>query len=94
MLLGAFAACAGVSSRACAAATSILVREWCVSLAPCSWRGWAHASTRAALIYQHASQDRDQAIAAALGKAFKTARKAGTEKGSGTQRARKRRKAG
>ena len=51
-----------------------------------------HASTRAALIYQHASQDRDKVIAEALGDAFKAARK-GTKKRSGTQRARKRKKA-
>ena len=51
-----------------------------------------HASTRAALIYQHASQDRDKAIAEAMGDAFKAARK-GTKKRSGTQRARKRKKA-
>ncbi|MGW5416834.1 tyrosine-type recombinase/integrase [Actinomadura geliboluensis] len=54
-----------------------------------------HASTRAALIYQHASQDRDRVIAAALGDAFKAARQSdkgdkGTPKRSGTQRARKR----
>ncbi|MFE9106664.1 tyrosine-type recombinase/integrase [Actinomadura geliboluensis] len=54
-----------------------------------------HASTRAALIYQHASQDRDRVIAAALGDAFKVARQSdkgdkGTPKRSGTQRARKR----
>ncbi|MFG2091183.1 tyrosine-type recombinase/integrase [Spirillospora sp. NPDC048824] len=53
-----------------------------------------HASTRAALIYQHASQDRDKVIAAALGDAFKLARQGdksdkGTAKPSGTQRARK-----
>lgn len=52
-----------------------------------------HASSRAALIYQHASQDRDQVIAAALGEAFKVARASdegvrGTSKRSGTQRAR------
>ena len=52
-----------------------------------------HASTRAALIYQHASHDRDKMIAEALGDAFKAAHK-GTEKRSGTQRARKRKKAG
>lgn len=33
-----------------------------------------HASTRAALIYQHASHGRDKVIAQALGEAFKTAR--------------------
>ncbi len=51
-----------------------------------------HASTRAALIYQHASEDRDKVIVEALGDAFKTARK-GTKRRSGTQRARKRKKA-
>ncbi|MFA1544366.1 tyrosine-type recombinase/integrase [Actinomadura sp. DLS-62] len=54
-----------------------------------------HASSRAALIYQHASQDRDKVIAAALGEAFTVARASdksdkGTPKRSGTQRARKR----
>ncbi|MFB9678428.1 hypothetical protein [Streptosporangium vulgare] len=49
----------------------------------------AAALTRAALIYQHASQDRDKAIAKALGQAFKRARAGGHEKPSGTQRARK-----
>jgi hypothetical protein len=34
-----------------------------------------HASTRAALIYQHASKDRDKVIAQALGDAFKAVRK-------------------
>jgi hypothetical protein len=43
-----------------------------------------HASTRAALIYQHASQDRDKVIAEALEDAFKAACK-GTEKRSGTE---------
>jgi hypothetical protein len=32
-----------------------------------------HSSARAALIYLHATRDRDQAIAEALGQAFKTA---------------------
>jgi integrase len=32
-----------------------------------------HSSTRAALIYLHATQDRDQAIATALGQAFTAA---------------------
>ncbi|MEU6432460.1 hypothetical protein ABZ860_41700 [Microbispora sp. NPDC046973] len=36
-----------------------------------------HSSTWAALIYLHAAQDRDQAIAKALGEAFRTA--AGTK---------------
>ncbi|WP_433247137.1 hypothetical protein [Actinomadura nitritigenes] len=49
-----------------------------------------HASSRAALLYQHASQDRDQA----LGEAFEVARASdkgdkGAPKRSGTQRARK-----
>ena len=48
-----------------------------------------HVSVRAALIYQHASQ-RDQAIAAALGEAFKVARASdkgdkSTPKRSGTE---------
>ncbi|MGJ6966166.1 tyrosine-type recombinase/integrase [Streptosporangium sp. G11] len=48
-----------------------------------------HSSTQAALIYQHASRDRDKVIAKALGQAFKRARAGGHEKPSGTQRARK-----
>jgi len=56
-----------------------------------------HSSTRAALIYQHASQDRDKLIADALGAALKAARagdspgkrQRGTRRRSGTQRARK-----
>ncbi len=32
-----------------------------------------HSSTQATLIYLHATQDRDQAIAEALGQAFATA---------------------
>lgn len=50
-----------------------------------------HSSPRAALIYQHATRERDQAIAAAMGEVFASARRKGTIKGrSGTQRARKR----
>jgi hypothetical protein len=50
-----------------------------------------HSSARAALIYQHATRDRDEAIAEAMGEAFAAARRKGTAKGrSGTQRARKR----
>ncbi|MEV4380340.1 hypothetical protein [Streptosporangium sp. NPDC049644] len=52
----------------------------------------AAALTRAALIYQHASQDRDKAIAEALGKALKVARKTATKKASGTRVARKSKK--
>jgi hypothetical protein len=48
--------------------------------------------TRAALIHQHGSQDRDEVIAEALGDAFKAARK-GTKKRSGIW-AWKRKKAG
>ena len=54
-----------------------------------------HASTRAALIYQHATVERDKAIAQALGSAFKAAQDGnskGTKKRSGTQRARKAKK--
>jgi hypothetical protein len=49
-----------------------------------------HSSTRAALIYLHATRERDEAIAAGMGKlltqARRTAKKTG---GSGTQRARR-----
>ena len=38
-----------------------------------------HSSTRAALIYQHATRERDQAIATAMGQLFASARK-GTAK--------------
>ncbi len=48
-----------------------------------------HSSTRAALIYQHASQDRDKAIAEALGKALMVARETATKKVNGTRVARK-----
>jgi integrase len=57
-----------------------------------------HSSTRAALIYQHATQERDEAIAAGMGKLLRQARRkaaggAGTEQRSGTQRARGRKRA-
>lgn len=48
-----------------------------------------HASVRAALIYQHASRDRDKVIAAALGKALTVAQEKEKKKVSGTQVARK-----
>jgi integrase len=51
-----------------------------------------HSSTRAALIYLHATRERDQRIAAGMGQLFKDAtavRQAGTKsRTSGTQRAR------
>jgi len=53
-----------------------------------------HSSPRAALIYLHATRERDQKIAAGMGKLFADAKKtstknAGTDsKRSGTQRAR------
>jgi integrase len=53
-----------------------------------------HSSARAALIYQHATQERDEAIAAGMGKLLRQARRknpggrTGTEAPSGTQRAR------
>jgi hypothetical protein len=40
-----------------------------------------HSSPRAALIYQHATRDRDEAIAEAMGEVFTTARRKGTAKG-------------
>ncbi len=51
-----------------------------------------HASPRAALIYQHATRERDEVIASAMGEAFVSARRKGAGSGrSGTQRARRRR---
>jgi integrase len=53
-----------------------------------------HSSARAALIYQHATRERDEAIAAGMGKMLTQARRqAQSDGGSGTQRARRRRKA-
>jgi hypothetical protein len=59
-----------------------------------------HSSARAALIYQHATQERDEAIAAGMGKLLRQARRtnaaggaAGTGRRSGTQRARGRKRA-
>ena len=54
-----------------------------------------HSSARAALIYQHATRERDQKIAAGMGRLFTEAKKASTSKQgtalkrSGTQRARR-----
>ena len=49
-----------------------------------------HSSTRTALIYQHATRQRDEAIAAAMGPALASARRKGaTGRQSGTYRARK-----
>lgn len=54
-----------------------------------------HSSPRAALIYQHATRERDQKIAAGMGRLFADAKKASTSKPgtdpkpSGTQRARR-----
>jgi integrase len=50
-----------------------------------------HSSTRAALIYLHATRERDEAIAAGMGQVLKDARKASNR--SGTQRARGRKNA-
>jgi integrase len=48
-----------------------------------------HSSPRAALIYLHATRERDEAIAAGMGKLLSDARKTGKRPGrSGTQRAR------
>ncbi len=59
-----------------------------------------YSSARAALIYQHATQERDDAIAAGMGKLLRQARRkaqaaggAGTAHQSGTQRARARKRA-
>ena len=49
-----------------------------------------HSSSRAALIYQHATRERDEAIATAMGEVFAAARRKRTSKSrSGTQRARR-----
>ncbi|MFI7586986.1 tyrosine-type recombinase/integrase [Spongisporangium articulatum] len=67
-----------------AAATGASLRELMTRM--------GHGSTRAALIYQHASQDRDRAIADALDvvldKHHQAAKQARTPNRSGTQRAR------
>ncbi|MDB4872571.1 MAG: site-specific integrase, partial [Gemmatimonadales bacterium] len=64
-----------------AATTGASLRELMVRM--------GHASTRAALIYQHASHDRDRAIAEALGQALLAARNGRLKSStSGTQRAR------
>ena len=48
-----------------------------------------HSSTRAALVYLHATRERDEAIAAGMGKLLSDARKTGKRPNrSGTQRAR------
>ena len=53
-----------------------------------------HSSARAALIYQHATRERDEAIAAGMGKLLTQARQgARANRGSGTQPAPRRRKA-
>jgi integrase len=52
-----------------------------------------HSSTRAALIYLHANRERDQAIAAGMGKLFHDAKKGTRPTRSGTQRARGRKHA-
>ena len=52
-----------------------------------------HSSSRAALIYQHATRERDEEIAAGMGKLLSEARKTGKRSGrSGTQRARGRKR--
>ena len=40
-----------------------------------------HSSPRAALIYQHATRERDEAIAAAMGEVFATAKRKGATQG-------------
>ena len=53
-----------------------------------------HSSSRAALIYEHATRERDEAIAAAIGEAYAAARRKGSAGSrSGTQRARRKGKA-
>jgi hypothetical protein len=52
-----------------------------------------HSTPRAALIYQHGSKERQQAIADAMSQLFTDAMKPHPVSRSGTQRARKRRPA-
>jgi integrase len=52
-----------------------------------------HSTTRAAMVYLHATDERQQAIAAALNKLAEGGRKRGGSRQSGTQRARQRGKA-
>lgn len=52
-----------------------------------------HSSTRAAMIYQHATRERDQAISAAMGAALTQAQKGSAKHRSGTRRARRPRSA-
>jgi hypothetical protein len=53
-----------------------------------------HSSPRAALIYLHATRERDQAIASGITQALREARqKCNSSRASGTQRARRRRPA-
>ena len=47
-----------------------------------------HSSPRAALIYLHATHERDQTIAAGMGKELRKARKGASPNRSGTQRPR------
>jgi hypothetical protein len=72
----------------------------CASLRELTER-MGHSSARAALIHQHATHERDEAIEAAMGKLLRQARRnastageaAGMEEASGTQRARRRQRA-
>ena len=49
-----------------------------------------HTSTRAAMIYQHATRERDEAIAAAMGEVLASVRRRGASRSrSGTYRARR-----
>ncbi|WP_113699679.1 tyrosine-type recombinase/integrase [Nonomuraea lactucae] len=59
-----------------AASTGASLRELMVRM--------GHSSTKAALIYQHASQERDKVIAQALGEAWRVARGDGAGKANGT----------
>jgi integrase len=52
-----------------------------------------HSTTRAAMIYLHGTDERQQAIADALSKLAKGSQERGSSRRSGTQRARKRRDA-
>jgi hypothetical protein len=79
--LGFICTICGIRGNTLAAATGASLRELMVRM--------GHSSTRAAMIYQHATRERDDAIAAAMGQALVSARRqADSTRASGTERAR------
>jgi hypothetical protein len=70
-----------VHPGAMAAATGASLREL--------MKRMGHTSTRAALIYQHATRERDEASAAAMGEVLASVRRKGARNRSRTYRARR-----